>query len=93
MFDETNEFISSNLLDYWTNIQEKLSRSLELAHSKLEESQTKMKTWYDKNAVCRAFKIDDQVLILIPITGKPLTAKYTGPYKVIRKVNDLNYLV
>ena len=93
MLDETNEFLVSNLLDYWTNIREKLMRSLELAHENLSEAQSKMKVWYDKRAVQRAFKPNDKVLVLLPVQGKPLAAKFTGPYKVIKKVNDLNYLV
>ena len=39
------------------------------------------------------FKSGDKVLVLLPIPGQPLRAKYFGLFEVDRKVNDLNYIV
>ena len=33
------------------------------------------------------------VLVLFPVVGNPLQAKYFGPYKVVKKISDTNYLV
>ena len=30
---------------------------------------------------------------LFPVVGNPLQAKYSGPYKVVKKISDTNYLV
>ena len=38
-------------------------------------------------------KPGDRVLVLFPVVGNPLQAKYTGPYKVVKKISDTNYLV
>ena len=35
----------------------------------------------------------DRVLDLFPVVGNPLQAKYSGPYKVVKKISDTNYLV
>ncbi len=39
------------------------------------------------------FSPGDQVLALLPIANSPFLAKYTGPYRVVRQVSDLNYLL
>jgi hypothetical protein len=39
------------------------------------------------------FKSGDKVSVLFPIVGNPLQARYSGPYEVVRKISDTNYLV
>ena len=39
------------------------------------------------------FEPGDRVLVLFPVVGNPLQAKYSGPYKVVKKISDTNYLV
>ena len=64
-----------------------------MAKRNLQESQSKMKVWYDRKAKSRCFEPGDRVLVLFPVVGNPLQAKYSGPYKVVRKISDTNYLV
>ena len=33
------------------------------------------------------------MLVLLPIAGEPLRAKFCGPYSIERRVNELNYVV
>ena len=49
--------------------------------------------WYDENAKERKFMPGDRVLALLPIPGKPLQARYYGPYTVEKKISDVNYIV
>ena len=42
-----------------------------------------MKVWYDRKAKSRCFESGDRVLVLFPVVGNPLQAKYSGPYKVV----------
>ena len=35
----------------------------------------------------------DKVLALLPIPGRPLQARYFGPYTVEKKASDLNYII
>ena len=37
--------------------------------------------------------LEIRVLVLFPVVGNPLQAKYSGPYRVIKKISDTNYLV
>ena len=64
-----------------------------MAKRNLQESQSKMKVWYDRKAKSRCFEPGDRVLVLFPVVGNPLQAKYSGPYKVVKKISDTNYLV
>ena len=57
------------------------------------QSHSKMNVWYDRKAKSRCFEPGDRVLVLFPVVGNPLQAKYTGPYKVVEKISDTNYLV
>ena len=52
-----------------------------------------MKTWYDKRTKTQMFKSGDKVIVLLPIPGQPLRAKYFSPFEVDEKVNDLNYVI
>ena len=47
-----------------------------------------MKAWYDHKAVVRHFKVGDKVLVLLPILGSALQARYSGPYEIKHKVSD-----
>ncbi len=56
-------------------------------------SQDKMKTWYDQKARERVFQEGDKVLVLLPIPGEPLRAKFCGPYTIDKKVSEVDYIV
>ena len=89
--DEDPEKIS--VLKYVATFKDRLFRAGQIAKRNLQESQSKMKVWYDRKAKSRCFEPGDRVLVLFPVAGNPLQAKYTGPYKVVKKISDTNYLV
>ena len=70
-----------------------LFRAGQMAKRNLQESQSKMKVWYDRKTKSRCFQARDRVLVVFPVVGNPLQAKYSGPYKVVKKISDTNYLV
>lgn len=83
----------SGLLKTVTDLKDKLRRAWDAAKENLKFSQRKMKTWYDKRARERIFQEGDQVLVLLPVQGQPLQAKYSGPYKVFKRVGEVNYII
>ena len=89
--DEDPEKIS--VLKYVATFKDRLFRAGQIAKRNLQESQSKMKVWYDRKAKSRCFEPGDRVLVLFPVVGHPLQAKYSGPYKVVKKISDTNYLV
>ena len=89
--DEDPEKIS--VLKYVATFKDRLFRAGQMAKRNLQESQSKMKVWYDRKAKSRCFEPGDRVLVLFPVVGNSLQAKYSGPYKVVKKISDTNYLV
>ena len=77
----------------FTSFKNRLSNACEAARSNLKSAENKMKLHYDENALDRNFEPGDKVLALLPIPGKPLQARYYGPYSVYKKLCDVNYIV
>ena len=82
-----------NLLQYVSDFKNRLSKACDAARSNLKSAQSKMKLRYDENAKDRNFEPGDKVLALLPIPGRPLQARYYGPYTVDKKLSDVNYIV
>ena len=76
-----------------TNLMLSQRKAGEIARTNLKVSQRRMKAWYDQNVRKRFFKVGDEVLILLPIQGQPLQARYSGPFTIERKINDVDYIV
>ena len=89
----SNDESPFNLLQYVSDFRNRLSRACEVARSNLKTSQGKMKARYDNHVIDRTFKPGDKVLALLPIPGRPLQARYFGPYTTDKKTSDLNYII
>lgn len=87
------EGTEQNLLDYVSNFRFKLRRACEIARDNIVAAQARMKGWYDRRANSREFLPGDKVLVLLLLPGPSLQACYSGPYLVLDKVGDRNYLV
>ena len=88
--DEENQV---SLLKQVTLLRQQMMRAGEMARDNLKTTQTKMKAWYDRKACKRSFQVGDEVLILLPLHGHPLQARYNGPYTIDKKINDVDYIV
>ena len=87
------EDTKKNVLDFVSNFRFRLRRACELAMENLNTAQTKMKLWFDRSAKSREFSPGDKVLVLLPIPGSSLQARYSGPYRVERKMGERDYLI
>ena len=83
----------TNLFNYVSNFKERLSKACSVAQEHLKVSQRVMKTRADNKSEVRIFKPDEKVLVLFPLPGEPLKAKFSGPYCVKKKLNDVNYVI
>ncbi|KAL6456554.1 hypothetical protein MHYP_G00350980 [Metynnis hypsauchen] len=52
-----------------------------------------MKWSFDKRAVARQFQPGDKVMVLLPVPGPSLSAKFSGPYSVEEKLSDTDYII
>ena len=66
---------------------------IDLVKQNLTQAQRQQKRWYDRTAVERTFQAGDQVLVLLPSETSKLLARWQGPYKVLRHVGKVDYLV
>ena len=71
-----DDSVKVNLLDYVSKFRTRLHEAGEIAKKKI-------KMYYDRNVKAREYKPGDKVLVLLPLKGNPLQAKYHGPYKVL----------
>ena len=83
----------TNLIDYIDKFKSKIHQTWEFANSNLSKSQRVMKDTYDIKSKQRSFQVGQRVLALIPIPGNPLTAKFSGPFSVEKKINDTTYVL
>lgn len=82
-----------NILDYVSSFRERLHRACECARETLSDAQSKMKGHYDQKAVSREFAPGDKVLVLLPVVGSVLQARFSGPYDVHSKLSETDYVV
>ena len=59
----------------------------------MEKVQSYQKQWYDKCAKERSFEPGDHDIFLLPTTTSKFTAKWQGPYDVVKRVGKVNSLV
>ena len=52
-----------------------------------------MKARHERHSKDREFSPEDKVLVLLPIPGQSLQARYFGPDLTERKVSDTDYIV
>ena len=91
--DEENILKPGSLLQYYDTLRDRIQTCLKLAHDNAETKQVKYKKQYDKQSQHRTLEVNDLVLVTLPTTNCKLTAKQEGPYRIIKKVSDTNYVV
>lgn len=79
------------LATYISKLKGRMECARRLARENLEGVQEKMKVRYDRKTKMRSFKPGDFVLMFRAGGGRPLQARYQGPYEVIRKSGPVNY--
>ena len=89
----SHDDVSLNILQYVSDFRTKLSNACEVAKANLKSAQNSMKNRDDQNSVSRTIKPGDKVLASLPVPGRPLQARYFGPYIVDKKMSDLNYVL
>ena len=82
-----------SIISYILLMRERLEKMTALVQTNLANAQAQQKSWYDKKAQERHFKPGDQVLVLLPTSTSKLLAQWQGPFKVLKEVGRVNYLV
>ncbi|CAM4532741.1 unnamed protein product [Lepidochelys kempii] len=73
--------------------RERRAELMGLARENLARAQRKQMVWYDRTARTRAYTTGDPVMVLIPVRKNKLQAAWEGPFKVVKQLNEVNYVV
>lgn len=85
--------VKTSVLKYISRFRERLHNVWEMAKENLSSAQQGMKVRFDMKAVPRSFQAGDKVLVLLPVIGASLQARFSGPYTVLKKLSNTDYLV
>ncbi len=72
-------------------MRNRLSEMAKLAQDNLKQAQERQKRYYDSGARLRSVEQGGEVLVLLPMQTNKLKLEWRGPYKVTRKVTDVDY--
>ncbi|XP_077551248.1 uncharacterized protein LOC144164880 [Haemaphysalis longicornis] len=92
----TKEEISSEIkttYQYILEFRERLEATTELAHERLREAQKNQKGHYNMRSSRRQLKVGDKALLLLPTSHNKLLLHWKGPFPVIEKRNEVDYLL
>ncbi|XP_071943657.1 uncharacterized protein [Antedon mediterranea] len=84
---------SVSILDYVSEFRDRLNRAREMARKNLVKAQGKMKRLFDRKSEKRSFNSGDEVLVMLPLPSQPLSARFAGPYKVLERVGEVDYVL
>lgn len=83
--------------EYVLELKEKMIHAREVAHQHLEAATKRQKEYYDAGQTFQQYKAGDLVWCLSQLNQLGMAPKlrnpYDGPFLVLKKMNDLNYLV
>ena len=82
-----------NLLDYVTETQGKLHQAWSFAKQNLVKNQKRIKKNFDLKAKQRNFEVGQKALVLLPMLGHQLQAKFSGPYQIVDKNSNNTYVI
>jgi hypothetical protein len=82
-----------SVIEHVINARARLSEMRDIVGQILIDKQSKMKAWYDRNTGKRHFSPGDEVLVLLPTESSKMTATWKGPFRIVRKLSDVNYQV
>ena len=93
LWTQDNDAQIKSTYQYVFDLANRLESMYKLAAEQTMKSKTKQKIYYDKSARDRSFEVGDDVLVLLPTKRNKLELSWRGPYKVVSKKNEHNYLV
>jgi transposase InsO family protein len=83
--------------DYVEKLKDRMERAHEVAREHLQKSAKRQKEHYDGKCLLYSYDAGDLVWYATPTTDSHLAPKlrksYTGPVVILKKINDLNYVI
>ncbi|XP_040077970.2 uncharacterized protein LOC120849798 [Ixodes scapularis] len=92
----TNENIdpeTKTTYGYMVDLWKRLEDTCKVAHEELRKAQKTQKGYYDKKSRVRELQEGDPVLILLPTDKNKLILQWKGPFRVVERRNELDYVI
>ena len=78
---------------YVLELRERLESTCKLAHDELRKAQENQHKWFNKKARAKHLKECDHVLLLLPTKLDKLEMQWQGPFDIIKKVRENDYVI
>ena len=78
---------------YVIDLREKLEYTCKMARENLEKASKRYRGYYNLKTKPRNMSVGDKVLVLLPTDNNKLLLQWKGPYKIIKKVNKVDYQI
>ena len=78
---------------YVLELRERLESTCKLAHDELRKAQENQHKWFNKKTRAKHLKEGDQVLLLLPTKLNKLEMQWQGPFDIIKKVRENDYVI
>ena len=78
---------------YVVDLRERLESTCKIMRIELEKNRDRYKEYADSKSKDRQFKVEDEVLLLLPSDLNKLIMQWKGPFKVVEKLNACDYRV
>ncbi|KAF7685984.1 Retrovirus-related Pol polyprotein from transposon, partial [Cucumispora dikerogammari] len=82
-----------NVFQYILDLRKNLEECAEIARANSEMAQTKFSTYHDLKAKDRSLCANDEALVLLPDNSSKLLMSWKGPFKVLKRISKVNYLL
>jgi len=83
--------------DYAQELRERIRATNQLAKDHLKQEKVRAKLQYDKSVNKKIFRVGDKVLLHDETVrrgrSKKLESQWIGPYAIIKKISDVNYVI
>ena len=89
----STEFKKLQETDKSLELRERLESTCKLAHDELRKAQGNQHKWFNKKAKAKHLKEGDQVLLLLPTKLNKLEMQWQGPFDIIKKVRENDYVI
>ncbi|KAL5469182.1 hypothetical protein EMCRGX_G030400 [Ephydatia muelleri] len=88
-----NDKASESVVSHILSIREKMEVMMEAARENMGKVQQEQKTCYDQNVRTRNLNEGRMVLVLLSTSSNNLEAQWLSPYKVLKCIGKVNYLI
>ena len=82
-----------NVYQYILDLRSKLEECTEIAIANSKISQNRFSSYFDLKAKNRKLEVGDEALILLPDCANKLLMSWKGPFKVIKRLTKVNYVL